>query len=585
MQSISFQQIRDNIIGEHTRIETPFGTKPLVYADYTASGRSLRFIEDFIQYKVLPFYANTHSESSFTGRQSTVLREQARQMVRQGLRADDSYQVIFTGSGATAAINKLIAMLNLALPAQLDSEYGFQQQIAEQDRPVVFIGPYEHHSNELPWRESIATLVRIPLTRQGQLDLQVLEQKLQQYQNRSLKIGSFSAASNVTGIKTDILAVTELLHSYQALSFWDYAAAGPYVGIDLQTSQADALFISPHKYIGGPGTPGLLVVHNRVINNSVPAVPGGGTVVYVTPEDHQYVADAERREEGGTPAIVESIRAGLVFQLQQQVGTDVIEHNEHRLIQNLLWRWADQPNIQVLGNTEVERLSICSFQVLHRDQQGQSKPLHYGFIVALLNDLFGIQARGGCSCAGPYGHELLGLDMATSKALEQQILSGNGVLRPGWVRINLNYFIDEPTADYLASAIELVAEHGWRLLPYYRFDAQQGVWRYQGQQTELPVDLADAQSWLLGEDDGLREGSIPSESNMPGESNKLHESSKWGAGNQATAVDYSELLAQGEARLTQPRGEMTYSLELSDVAKELCWFALPQEMDFRNECF
>lgn len=552
MQSISFQQIRDNIIGEQTQIETPFGSKPLVYADYTASGRSLRFIEDFIQHKVLPFYANTHSESSFTGRQSTVLREQARQMVRQGVRADDNYQVIFTGSGATAAINKLLAMLNLALPAQLDNEYGFQQQIAEQDLPVVFIGPYEHHSNELPWRESIATVVRIPLTEQGQLDLQVLEQKLQQYQNRSLKIGSFSAASNVTGIKTDILAVTELLHTYQALSFWDYAAAGPYVGIDLQTSKADALFISPHKYIGGPGTPGLLVVHNRVINNSVPAVPGGGTVVYVTPEDHQYVTDAERREEGGTPAIVESIRAGLVFQLQQQVGTDVIEHNEHRLIQNLLWRWADQPNIQVLGNTEAERLSICSFQVLHRDQQGRSKPLHYGFIVALLNDLFGIQARGGCSCAGPYGHELLGLDMATSKALEQQILSGNSVLRPGWVRINLNYFIDEQTADYLASAIELIAEHGWRLLPYYRFDAQQGVWRYQGQQTELPVDLTDAQDWELGES------------------------------NKTLTVDYSELLAEGEAHLTQSGGEMSYALKLSEAAKELCWFVLPQEIDCRN---
>lgn len=481
------QTIRDSIIGDRAPIETPFGTKPLVYADYTASGRSLSFIEDFIRDQVLPYYANTHTETSFTGAQTTALREQAREIIRQSVNGSRQDKVIFCGPGATAAINKLIDILNLRLPKDLSDRYHLDAAIPSDQRPVVFIGPYEHHSNELPWRESIADVVTIPLDSKGQLDLIALEDTLAMYIDRPLRIGSFSAASNVTGVKTDVAAVTAMLKRYGALSFWDYAAAAPYVRIDMNgESPLDAVFISPHKFIGGPGTPGVLVVKEQLLKNTVPAIVGGGTVSYVTPEDHRFVADAERREEGGTPAIVESIRAGLVFKLQQDVGIDEIERRESDLITRAIGRLSRCKNIEILGPQDAPRLSILSLRFKHGERD-----LHYGYVVSLLNDLFGIQVRGGCSCAGPYGHSLLGMDMHYSRAIENQIAAGHMILRPGWVRLNFNYFIDAAEFDYLLSAIELVAEHGWRLLPYYGVDEGRGVWRYLGKEGNLPVSIAN----------------------------------------------------------------------------------------------
>ncbi|MGI9295027.1 MAG: aminotransferase class V-fold PLP-dependent enzyme, partial [Pseudomonadales bacterium] len=378
--STLIQSIRNNVIGDELNISTPFGEKPLVYADYTASGRSLQCIESFIQQKVLPWYANTHTESSFTGRQTTRLREEARATIRDAVNGTEDDLVIFCGSGATAAVNKLIDILNMRLPADLDTEYQLSAQIPANDRPVVFIGPYEHHSNELPWRESIADLISIPLDSDGNLDINELETQLKKYQQRKLKIGSFSAASNVTGLKTDTVAISRLLHRYGALAFWDYAAAAPYTAIDMTgeenaegDSRKDAVFISPHKFIGGPGTPGILVVKKNMLRNSVPSVPGGGTVSFVTPEDHRYITDGERREEGGTPAIVESIRAGLVFKLQQQVGTAQIEAREKVFIQRAIGVWQKNPNIEILGRADKERLSIVSLQIICEGHY-----LHYG---------------------------------------------------------------------------------------------------------------------------------------------------------------------------------------------------------------
>jgi selenocysteine lyase/cysteine desulfurase len=548
-------KIRESVIGENCIIDTPFGQQPLVYADYTASGRSLGFIEDYIRQQVLPFYANTHTETSYTGAQTSVFREEARQEIRSAINARDEDQVIFCGSGATAAINKLIDMLNIRLPYDLDKRYNLQQQIPKNQRPVVFIGPYEHHSNELPWRESIAELVVIPLTNDGLLDLTALEAQLKVYNDRPMKIGSFSAASNVTGLKTDVEAVAQLLHSYDALSFWDYAAAAPYVGIDMRDSKntlgnssKDAVFISPHKFIGGPGTPGILVVNQRVINNLVPAVPGGGTVLYVTPEDHRYITNTERREEGGTPAIVESIRAGLVFKLQQAVGTQEIERREALFVKRALTRWSACDNIEILGNLNAPRLSIISLRIKHND-----KDLHYGFVVALLNDLFGIQARGGCSCAGPYGHSLLGMDMAYSKALEEQLIKGQMILRPGWVRLNFNYFINEESFNYIVRAVELIAQHGSKLLSFYNFDQSSGVWRYQDIKNTQKSSLAALDFNHIS--DNLKQSTdLPSDTNLS---------------------DYMAL-AEEEIRKNNRDG-LQYGLILPEAAEKLRWFALPQE--------
>ena len=533
------QRIRDNVIGERMPLQTPFGQRPLIYADYTASGRALAFIEDTIRNRVLPWYANTHTETSATGRQTTAFREQARTAVRKSVNAGDEHAVIFCGSGATAAVNRLVDCLGLRADcyARLGGNSG---NIPEEKRPVVFIGPYEHHSNDLPWRESVAEVVTIPQNDAGGVDLEALQSALDKYADRPLKIGSFSAASNVTGIRTDVDAVTRLLHKNNALSFWDYAAAGPYVAIDVQGSDGlsskDALFISPHKFVGGPGTPGILIVRRSLLPEGQPAVTGGGTVSWVSPARHTYLPAGERREEAGTPAIVESVRAGMAFALKDQVGADTIEAREASWIARVFARWADNRNIQILGGTEADRVSIVSLHLLH-----EGKPLHHGFVVALLNDLFGIQVRGGCSCAGPYGHHLLHLTDEQSTAIEKLVSEGESILKPGWVRLNFNYFLDEETVDYLIDAIELIADYGHRMLPYYQYDTSGGVWRYQGEEADAPMALEFDMA-----------GTAPEKVTAP----------------------LQEFIAQARPLLKSPPGEICEQPILSSEGEILRWFKL-----------
>jgi selenocysteine lyase/cysteine desulfurase len=486
------ERIRASVIGDDEAVAGPYGIRRVTYADYTASGRSLSFLEDYIREAVLPLYANTHTESSGTGLQTSRFREDARRLVLCGVGGDpDRHAVIFCGSGSTAAINRMVDVLGLRIPAELDDRWDLRSRIPPDQRPVVFIGPYEHHSNELPWRESIADVVTIHEDREGHPDLDQLRAELERYADRPLRIGSFSAASNVTGIVSDTAAISRLLHEHGALSFFDYAAAAPYVAIEMDPAGdplawADAVFISPHKFIGGPGTPGVLVARRELFRNRVPSMPGGGTVAYVNPEEHVYLTDVERREEGGTPAIVESIRAGLVFGLKAAVGTEAIREREAQLIRRALERWAVNPAIEILGSLDAERLSIVSFVLRH-----DGRYLHHNFVVAVLNDLFGIQSRGGCSCAGPYGHRLLGIDPETSHEFEREITRGCEGIKPGWVRVNFNYFISEAVFKFILDAVDLVAIDGWRLLPDYTFEPATGLWRHRDGTPEPPMSLFD----------------------------------------------------------------------------------------------
>ncbi len=445
-------RLRDGLIGENVLIPGLHGDVPLVYADYVASGRALRQVEDFVAEQVLPFYANSHTEASYCGSYMTRLRREARAEIARivGARGEDA--VIFTGSGATAGLNRLVSLLG----------------VDAADRPVVLIGPYEHHSNILPWRESKARVIEIPEAPEGGVDLVVLERMLVDHAAADMIIGSFSAASNVTGIITDPDPITRLLKAHGAVSVWDYAGGGPYLPMDMgpEDARKDAIVVSPHKFPGGPGASGVLIVNQNAVKRTCPSWPGGGTVSFVSPWRHDYSEDLATREEAGTPNVIGDIRSALAFIIKDVVGTDEIARLEAKYNHMALLGWSDNPNLTLLGTDNPHRLPIYSFLV--RDNSGQ--PVHQQLFTRMLSDIYGIQARGGCACAGPYAHRLLGIDRATSDELHAALSAGEEMRKPGWVRLNFSYLMSEETVQFIIDSVNDLSRRTEEFVPFYSAD-------------------------------------------------------------------------------------------------------------------
>ncbi|MGV6852139.1 MAG: aminotransferase class V-fold PLP-dependent enzyme [bacterium] len=517
--------LRKETIGVNALIKTPFGELPMTYCDYTASGRCLAFIEAYVL-KLQQMYANTHTEDDYSGRCMTALMHEAETRIKQSLNAGPDGRLIAVGTGATGAISRLQQMLGVYLPpatrlmldalvhksdlAQLEREKLYKS--IDNDRPVVFVGPYEHHSNEVSWREGLVEVVEVELDAQGHIDLPHLESLLQdpQYQNR-LRIGAFSAASNVTGLISEVPEIARLLHRYNALACFDYAASAPYVEIDMNppdhAARIDAVFISPHKFIGGPGSSGILVFRDCLYHRELgPTHGGGGTVDYVGRSRHDFIADIEERERPGTPGVMQVIRAALAFEVKSEIGVAQIECIEQTYLKQSFDAWGQCERIQILGDPDPEhRVGIISFNI--KDAWGGV--LHPRLVTVLLNDLFGIQSRAGCSCAGPYGHRLLGIDEKQSEKYRQAVKLGYHGVKPGWCRIGWHYTMDEHEVEYVIQAVLFLAENGSKFLSEYKFDMNSAEWVHKKGLPEISgICLLTAASARL---EGLSLETMPTE--------------------------------------------------------------------------
>nr|XP_029118404.1 uncharacterized protein LOC105038686 [Elaeis guineensis] len=476
--------LRSQLIGSGLEFNTPFGKRLLTYADHTASGRCLQYIENYIIQELLPSYGNTHTDDSFVGSKTTRMVQEAATYIKQCMGGGPNDALIFCGSGSSAAIKRVQEVIGIAVPSIMRDRV--LQSLRADERWVVFVGPYEHHSNLLSWRQSLAEVVEIGIDDKGLLDMEALRFELMspKYANRPL-LGSFSACSNVTGILTDTRALARLLHQHGAFACFDFAASGPYVEIDMRSGGIDgydAVFLSPHKFVGGPGTPGILLMNEALyqLRSSPPSTCGGGTVAYVNgfnEKDTLYYDHVEEREDSGTPPIIQKVRAAMAFWVKEYIGHDHIYLQERVYAETALRRLLPNPNIVVLeGNKQVKRLPIFSFLVWAEGGNKEGKPLHGRFVAKILNDLFGIQARGGCACAGPYGHYLLGVDETLSLGIRSAILKGYNGLKPGWTRISFPYYMSKEEVDFIIASLEFIAMCGHRFLPLYQFDWVTGDW-------------------------------------------------------------------------------------------------------------
>ena len=444
-----FDKVRQGIIGIDSTFQSPYGEQPIVYADWVASGRMFRPIEEIMAKEILPYVANTHTETSHTGTLMTKAYHEAQQRIKRHVNADIGDALICCGSGMTGAVNKFQRILGLKLTEPFKKNI----QIDRNDRPIVFCTHMEHHSNQTSWIETIAEVHIVRPTPEGLVDLEHFAQLLEQFKSRTFKIAAVTSCSNVTGVFSPYYEMASMIHAYGGYCFVDFACSAPYIDIDMhpedESQKLDAIMFSPHKFLGGPGTPGVLVFDRALYRCTVPDEPGGGTVKWTNPwGGHRFIEDVEAREDGGTPPFLQTIRAAMAIELKEMMGTKAIAQREAHLL-DLIWdRMKAVPGLHLLADNIKDRLSIFSFYI---------DGLHYNLGVKLLNDRFGIQTRGGCACAGTYGHYLLGVDEQHSCAITDAIDHGDLTKKPGWIRFSLHPVMTDEEARYIIDAIEALA--------------------------------------------------------------------------------------------------------------------------------
>lgn len=465
-----FSLFRTGIIGLHQTFESPFGKKKIIYADWTATGRAYRPIEERIQQEIMPFLGNTHTTATVTGALMSEAYEAAKVIIKEHVGANNSDLLIFCGSGMTGAVNKLQRILGLRMPGRIadfmkkgsSPEY----QIDEALRPVVFVTHMEHNSNYVTWLETIADIEIINADENGDVDLAHFKSLLEQHKHRSNKIAAVTACSNVTGIETPYHEIAKMIHQYGGLCFVDFACSAPYVEINMHPAEKqadlDAIYFSGHKFLGGAGTPGVLIFDKKLYKNAVPDQPGGGTVAYTNPwKAREYVTNIEHREDGGTPPFLQGIKAAMCIRLKEEMGVENIRLREKEMRKQIFNRFSKMKNVRVLESAVKKRLGIFSFIV---------EGAHYNLIVKILNDRFGIQTRGGCSCAGTYGHQLLHVGKARSYEILNSIRSGNLLNKPGWIRVSVHPVMTNAEIDFIMNAIELTASNYPEWMNDYDYD-------------------------------------------------------------------------------------------------------------------
>ena len=477
-----FQQFRKNIVGIDQTFLSPYGEKKIIYTDWTASGRLYRPIEEKLLNEFGPFVANTHTETSITGSAMTIAYHKAQSIIKTHVNASKEDVLITSGSGMTGVINKFQRILGLKISENIKK----YTAIPEALKPIVFITHMEHHSNQTSWLETIADVEIIPCKKSGLICFDSFEKLLIQYKDRPIKIASVTACSNVTGIKTDYHKIAKMVHNYGGLCFVDFACSAPYVEINMhpkdEEEYLDAIFFSPHKFLGGPGSSGVLIFNKKLYKNMVPDNPGGGTVNYTNPwGNHDYIDDIEAREDGGTPGFLQTIKIALAIQLKEKMGVKNILAREHEINELIFEKLTKIPNLKLLAGQHKNRLGIFSFFV---------ENAHFNLIVKLLNDRFGIQTRGGCSCAGTYGHFLLHVDQQTSKNIEEKIIEGCLVERPGWVRMSIHPTLTDKEVLFICESIKQVVENVSKWSNDYAYDAAKNEFTHKTAKS-LEMDLVN----------------------------------------------------------------------------------------------